>query len=65
MSHRPYDKLLTFSHTCKTEASSRYSAPASARPMPSSNQVTATIPGYFGCTNCASKMVGYGRGDLV
>ena len=36
-----------------------------ARPMPSSHQVTATIPGYFLCTNCASKIARYGRGDLV
>ena len=33
------------------ETSSRYRAEASARPMPSSHQVTAIMPGYFGCTN--------------
>ena len=47
------------------EASSRYRAPASARPMPSSHKVTATISGYFGCTNWPPKMARYGRGDLV
>ena len=47
------------------EASSRYRTPASACPMHSSHQVTATIPGYFGCTNWPPKMARYGRSDLV
>ena len=46
MANPPSDGIPRMPLAWRTAVSSRYSAPASTRPMPGSHQVTATIPDH-------------------